>query len=194
MLRDGTTAEFAFELRDGSGVASFRATDDAGQYDYSSTVVIPATVNTYDYNGDRFQDLYLVRKSDGHLLFYPGKGDGALGTAVSRGGGWNAMDVVMAGDLTGDGDPDLLARDTRTGNLYTYPGDGAGNFEPHILAGGGGTRSASSPRRPTSTGTAPSTCSPSANPTAGCCSTPARATAPSAPGPSRRSRPAATGG
>ncbi|MFB9659015.1 FG-GAP repeat domain-containing protein [Glycomyces mayteni] len=137
VLRDGTTAEFAFELRDGSGVASFRATDDAGQYDYSSTVVIPATVNTYDYNGDRFQDLYLVRKSDGHLLFYPGKGDGALGTAVSRGGGWNAMDVVMAGDLTGDGDPDLLARDTRTGNLYTYPGDGAGNFEPRILAGGG---------------------------------------------------------
>lgn len=91
----------------------------------------------YDYNGDGFQDLYMVRKSDGHLLFSAGSGGETLPAPVSKGSGWGGMDIAMAGDLTEDGTPDLLARDAKTGNLYTYPGDGSGGFEPRILVGSG---------------------------------------------------------
>ncbi|MFC3494500.1 FG-GAP repeat domain-containing protein [Glycomyces rhizosphaerae] len=91
----------------------------------------------YDYNGDGFQDLYMVRKSDGHLLFSAGDGGETLPAPVSKGGGWGKMDIAMAGDLTEDGLPDLLARDGKTGNLYTYPGDGSGGFAARILVSGG---------------------------------------------------------
>ncbi|SDD91274.1 FG-GAP repeat domain-containing protein [Glycomyces harbinensis] len=91
----------------------------------------------YDYNGDGFQDLYMVRKSDGHLLFSAGNGAETLPAPVSRGSGWAHMDIAMAGDLTEDGTPDLLARDARTGDLYSYPGDGSGGFETRIPVGGG---------------------------------------------------------
>nr|BFF23126.1 hypothetical protein GCM10025732_10910 [Glycomyces mayteni] len=91
----------------------------------------------FDYNGDGYQDLYSVRKSDGALLFSAGRGDETLPAPVSVASGWGPMDVVMAGDLTGDGTPDLLARDNRTGTLYTYPGDGAGGLGPRINLGTG---------------------------------------------------------
>ncbi|WP_344485078.1 VCBS repeat-containing protein [Glycomyces endophyticus] len=90
-----------------------------------------------DYDGDGFQDLLAIRKSDGSLVFYGGKGDGTYKWGVSRGGGWGGMDIVMAGDLTGDEQPDLLARDNKTGYLYTYPGDGEGDFGSRITVGHG---------------------------------------------------------
>jgi hypothetical protein len=91
----------------------------------------------FDYNGDGFQDLYTVRKSDGQLLFFAGNGTETLTTPAVKGTGWGKMDIVMAGDLTEDGTPDLLARDFKTGSLYTYPGDGTGGLEPRILVGSG---------------------------------------------------------
>jgi hypothetical protein len=93
--------------------------------------------DAFDYNGDGFQDLYMVRKSDGHLLFSAGDGTASLPTPVSKGAGWGGTDIVMAGDLTEDGTPDLLAREAKTGNLYTHPGDGSGGFTARILVGGG---------------------------------------------------------
>jgi len=137
ILDDDTTATFEFELEEAFNYVIFDVDDEVGNYDISSSVYFPATSNTYDYNGDRYQDLYLIRKSDGHLLYYPGRGTGTLGTPVDLGSGWSQMDVVMAGDLTEDGVPDLLARDAKTGNLYTYPGNGGGGLQSRRLVGSG---------------------------------------------------------
>lgn len=113
------------------------ATDVSGTYAASGPVEDQATVIDNDYNRDGFQDLVVVRESDGNLLFYAGRGDGTFQSPVSRGAGWRGMDVVMAGDLSSEGYPDLLARDTRTGYLYTYPGDGSGDFSARIEIGPG---------------------------------------------------------
>ncbi|MDA1362224.1 VCBS repeat-containing protein [Glycomyces luteolus] len=137
VLDDETTATFEFELEDSFGSAMFQVKDDSGQFDWSSFVDLRATPNTYDYNGDRYQDLYLVRLSDGHLLYYPGNGTGKLGTPVDKGADWGKMDIVMAGDLTEDGIPDLLARDAKNGNLWTYPGNGSGGFASRRFVGNG---------------------------------------------------------
>jgi hypothetical protein len=138
VILDGdTTATFEFELQEAFNYAIFDVDDPSGKYDISSSVYFPATPNTYDYNGDRYQDMYLVRRSDGQLLYYPGKGDGKLGTPIAQGAGWGRMDIVMAGDLTEDGVPDLLARDARTGTLYTYPGNGNGGFASRRTVGAG---------------------------------------------------------
>jgi hypothetical protein len=87
-----------------------------------------------DFNGDGHQDLMVVRKSDGNLLFYAGNGDGTFDASVPVEGGWGGMDVAMVGDATGDGLADLRARDTVTGVLYTYPGDGAGGVGDRVQA------------------------------------------------------------
>jgi len=92
---------------------------------------------SFDYDSDGHQDLVAVRKSDGNLLFYAGRGDGTYERGISRGADWGRMEIVMAGDLTGDGNSDLLGRDNRTGYLYTYPGDGSGDFRPRITVGPG---------------------------------------------------------
>ncbi|MEU6248207.1 VCBS repeat-containing protein [Glycomyces sp. NPDC047010] len=94
----------------------------------------------YDYNGDYYEDLLVIRKSDGALRLYKGTSAGTYGSAVSVGTGWGGFDIVMAGDLTGDGVPDLLARDDKTGTLYTYPGNGNGGFGSRITVGTGWNR------------------------------------------------------
>jgi hypothetical protein len=87
-----------------------------------------------DFNGDGNQDLMVVRKADGNLLFYAGNGDGTFDASVPVSGGWGQMDVAMVGDATGDGLADLRARDNRTGILWTYPGNGAGGLGDRVQA------------------------------------------------------------
>lgn len=89
----------------------------------------------YDYNGDGYNDLVYVRKSNGKLYFRAGDGSGNYGSAQALFSGFNKMDVVMAGDLTSDGFSDLVVRDNQSSVLYTYPGDGAGGFGARITAG-----------------------------------------------------------
>jgi hypothetical protein len=101
------------------------------------TVDTSATYDDRDYDGDGYQDLLSIRRSDGQLLFSAGEGDFTFAPAVAEGGGWAAFDVTMAGAVTFDGRPDLIARDNRTGTLYTYPGDGTGGFGTRIHLGGG---------------------------------------------------------
>ncbi|MEV3938500.1 FG-GAP-like repeat-containing protein [Glycomyces sp. NPDC049804] len=91
----------------------------------------------YDYNRDGYEDLFVVRKSDGALRFYAGNSTGAYKAGVTVGTGWGAYDIIMAGDLTGDDVPDFLARDTRNGTLYTYPGNGSGGHGTRISNGTG---------------------------------------------------------
>ncbi|RRR96110.1 FG-GAP repeat domain-containing protein [Glycomyces terrestris] len=124
-------ATVASEPTGGPDRASFAVVDG------SDSRSLPAAANAYDYDGDRLQDLYTVRKSDGALLFHAGNGDGTFAAAVAKGTGWGGFDVVMAGDLTGDGVPDLLGRDARTGTLFTYPGNGSGGLGARISAGTG---------------------------------------------------------
>ncbi|GAA1675868.1 hypothetical protein GCM10009830_23150 [Glycomyces endophyticus] len=92
-----------------------------------------------DFDGDGNQDLMVVRKSDGNLLFYAGNGDGTFDPSVAVDDGWGGLDIAMAGDATGDGEADLRARDRETGVLYTYPGDGSGGFGAPIEADTGWT-------------------------------------------------------
>jgi hypothetical protein len=91
-----------------------------------------------DFTGDGVPDLVAVRESDGALILYSDLASEDFGTGtVLFPDGWNHMDVVMAGDLTGDGFADLLARDNKTGTLYTYPGDGDGGFGTRVSHGTG---------------------------------------------------------
>jgi hypothetical protein len=139
VLTDTDTAAFDLTLTGthSGNLWGLEMFDEAGHRAHSDLVQIPVTHSRNDYNGDGRQDLLAVRKSDGNLMFYAGRGDGGFRTGVSLGSGWGKMDVVMAGDLTGDGLPDVLARDTRTGTLYTYPGNGKGGLNARITVGTG---------------------------------------------------------
>jgi hypothetical protein len=128
-LTSKDTAEFKFKLTGTGNYTVFYMRDKAWNAVYSDMVSVYASYNHRDYNGDGRQDMWSIRKKDGHLLFHAGKGDGSFKSGVSVASGWAKMDILMAGDLTGDGRPDLLARDTYTGKLYTYPGNGKGGVE-----------------------------------------------------------------
>ncbi|MEU5154397.1 VCBS repeat-containing protein [Glycomyces sp. NPDC021274] len=130
------TSHVTVPLLGAETTVSVRVEDQLGRFDEASTSVIAQDYQT-DFDGDGDQDLMVVRKSDGALMFYPGKGDGTFGAGVSKGTGWGGLDLVMAGDLTGDGNADVLARDTRNGNLWTYPGNGTGGLESRVVAGSG---------------------------------------------------------
>ncbi|MEV3938499.1 VCBS repeat-containing protein [Glycomyces sp. NPDC049804] len=136
-LSSGTTATFEVgRLAERLTRVSITATDKAGNQSTESVQIL-ATEPSNDYNLDGYQDLVTVRRADGALMLHPGKGDGSFGTATTMGTGWNGMDVVMAGDLSGDRRPDLLARDNKTGYLYTYPGDGKGGYGARLQVGPG---------------------------------------------------------
>jgi hypothetical protein len=135
-LTTGTTVTFEVRVEERLSTWSISATDSAGNRTTESVQIL-ATEPSNDYNIDGYQDLVTVRKSDGALMLHPGNGNGSFGTATTMGTGWNGMDVVMAGDLTGDRLPDLLARDNKTGYLYTYPGDGKGKHRARIQVGPG---------------------------------------------------------
>ncbi|WNM29758.1 RHS repeat-associated core domain-containing protein [Streptomyces sp. Li-HN-5-11] len=85
-----------------------------------------------DFNGDGKCDVLAINSTDGHLYFYPGKGDGTLGTRTDLGQGWGAFQLTP-GDFNGDGKPDFAADDTSAHKLYVYPGTGAGTFATRIL-------------------------------------------------------------
>lgn len=86
----------------------------------------------HDYNADGKADLIAVA-SDGTLWFYPGKGDGTVGTRKSIGTSWTSMkEVTAAGDLDHDGLADMLAVRTSDGCLYFYGGKGDGTFKPMV--------------------------------------------------------------
>jgi hypothetical protein len=136
-VSDVGTVRFEVRLPKAVNKPRFYIHDRAGNEIYSDTVVIPASNDLNDYNGDGRQDLFAVRKSDGNLMFSAGLGDGTFKTAVSLGAGWGKMDIAMVGDVTGDGHPDLFARDTATGTAYTYKGNGAGSVGSRVVAGTG---------------------------------------------------------
>jgi hypothetical protein len=138
VLTQGGTAELEVTLTGPETEFYVQVEDEAVNETISShTYTIYAGALNHDYNGDRLQDLMAVRKSDGSLMLYAGKGDGTFASGVAKGTGWGGLDVVMAGDLTGDGKADLTARDPKTGTLYTYPGDGTGGFGTRITVGTG---------------------------------------------------------
>ncbi|MFD9357197.1 FG-GAP repeat domain-containing protein [Streptomyces sp. NPDC060031] len=96
-----------------------------------------------DYTGDGKADL-LARHSDGNLYLYPGTGtavaDGALGTRIALGTGWNAYKaLVSAGDTDGDGKTDLIASEP-SGALWLFKGTGkaAAPFAPRVQIGTSG--------------------------------------------------------
>jgi len=138
VLVDDTTFTLNLEIKQaGTTLWMLQMYDQRSLVTYSEEIGVAASYDRTDYDADGHQDLFAVRKSDGNLMFYAGNGDGTLDDGVSRGPGWGAMDIVMAGDLTGDGLPDLLARDARTGTLYTYPGNGSGGLGTRIQVGTG---------------------------------------------------------
>lgn len=85
-------------------------------------------------------DLVVRQASTGTLYLYPGYANGALGTRVTIGTGWNSMWLFAGvGDLTGDGVPDLVtrAKSTSGGGLWLYPGLTTGKLGPRRSIGTG---------------------------------------------------------
>ncbi|MFJ4868610.1 FG-GAP-like repeat-containing protein [Streptomyces sp. NPDC088757] len=79
-----------------------------------------------DMNGDGKADLIAV-DSAGKLYFYPGGGDGTLGSRLTIGtGGWSGASISHRGDWTGDGKEDIVAR--VGGEIRIYPGRGDGTI------------------------------------------------------------------
>jgi hypothetical protein len=135
-LYEEREADFTVTLNGTSNTTAITVVDRAG-HTATEQFDIPATHSRNDFDGDRKQDLFAVRRSDGTLVFYGGKGDGTFKQGVSLGTGWGGKDIAMAGDLTSDGKADLLVRDTKTGTMYTYPGDGYAGFGTPIKVGDG---------------------------------------------------------
>ncbi|MFC9113410.1 FG-GAP-like repeat-containing protein [Streptomyces sp. NPDC057092] len=90
-----------------------------------------------DVTGDGRPDLYAREKATGKLWLYPGTSTARLGSRTLVGGGWSAMEHLIAvGDFSGDGRPDLAAVsneryviDGYSGNpgwLITYRGRAGG--------------------------------------------------------------------
>ncbi|MFE7455798.1 VCBS repeat-containing protein [Streptomyces sp. NPDC057554] len=82
-----------------------------------------------DLNGDGHPDLYAVDAS-GNLRFYPGNGEGRLGTRmdVSTTGEWAGSLITHRGDWTADGYEDLITRRS-DGRIWLYPTDGLGRVD-----------------------------------------------------------------
>ncbi|MEU9521756.1 FG-GAP-like repeat-containing protein [Streptomyces sp. NPDC048224] len=77
-----------------------------------------------DMNGDGKADLLAIDTS-GKLYFYPGKGDGTLGSRTLIGtGGWTGASISHRGDWNGDGKEDVIARIGSEIRIYPGKGDG----------------------------------------------------------------------
>jgi hypothetical protein len=97
-----------------------------------------AIVMAGDMDGDGTNQDVLARDPAGTLWFYPGNGHGGFYAPKSLGGGWQAMNALLApGDLTGDGNVDVLARRRSDGVLLLYPGTGTGGLRAPITIGKG---------------------------------------------------------
>ena len=79
-----------------------------------------------DLNHDGHADAMAIRKSDGCLYLYSGRGNGTLGSSAKVSCGWGSYDQITgAGDFNRDGHADWPAR-TSDGALFLYKGNGAG--------------------------------------------------------------------
>jgi hypothetical protein len=96
-----------------------------------------------DWTGDGRGDLFVRAKANnGTLRMFPGKADGTLGAAQSKGTGWNFYNQLFGSfDLTGDGQPEIVGRRASNGDLIIERGTGKGGFlsgRPVISTGWGG--------------------------------------------------------
>ncbi len=100
-----------------------------------------------DVTGDGLPDV-LARDpavANGTLWIYPNNGSttgNPWTTRYAAGTGWDTVDTLLLGDVTGDGRADVLARDSATdnGDLWIYPNDGSGGgSDPFTSRFGAGT-------------------------------------------------------
>lgn len=118
----------------GNGTGGFGARSLVGHGWQTRNAIVMAG----DLDGDGTAQDLLARDPAGNLWFYPGNGHGGFYAPRSLGGGWQAMNALLApGDLTGDGIPDVLARRRSDGVLLLYPGNGAGGLRSPTRIGGG---------------------------------------------------------
>jgi hypothetical protein len=76
-----------------------------------------------DYDEDGLIDLLGLRKADGTVYFYPGRGDGTFGARATYDDRlYTADSLTSLGDINGDGYADLLVRNRATGGYTVYSG------------------------------------------------------------------------
>lgn len=89
-----------------------------------------------DWDGDGFNDLMAIRKSDKAAVLFRGAGGGLFQPAQvlpSNYGGVRMMAAV--GDVTGDQRPDLMGQ-PKGGQMQVYPGNGLNGFLAAVPAAG----------------------------------------------------------
>ncbi|MCC3764635.1 VCBS repeat-containing protein [Glycomyces sp. TRM65418] len=92
-----------------------------------------AIVSGHDFNGDGTVDVLAREKSTGYLWLYAGRGNGAIGSRVRIGTGWNSMrEITAAGDLNHDGHADVIAIRSSDNCMYFYAGRGNGTLTPAV--------------------------------------------------------------
>jgi hypothetical protein len=83
-------------------------------------------ISAADFNGDGKIDV-VVSGYSGYVAFFPGNGDGTLGTAVLTSNGNLNLTAQAAADFDGDGKLDLL--DGLVNGAIIYSGHGDGSFD-----------------------------------------------------------------
>jgi Bacterial Ig-like domain (group 2)/FG-GAP-like repeat len=88
-------------------------------------------INAADFNGDGKVDA-VATGYDGYVVFFPGNGNGTLGTAVPMSNGGLNLTAQASADFDGDGKLDLLIGLVNGAIIYSGHGDGSfdlSNFE-----------------------------------------------------------------
>lgn len=96
------------------------------QWSFANTLLLG------DVTGDGLPDVVArdPAVNNGTLWVYPNNGSttgNPWTTRYAAGTGWNTVDTLLLGDMTGDGHADIVARDPNSdnGDLWIYPNDGA---------------------------------------------------------------------
>lgn len=92
----------------------------------------PREIVAKDFNRDGNIDIVVTNSGSDSISFFPGNGDGTLGTRADFGSGGAQPVAVDAGDFNGDQIPDLAVANQSGGNVGVLISNGDGTFQSAV--------------------------------------------------------------